>query len=53
MARENVSIVLAERPKDEIIPDQTFNVKKSPAPTPADLKDGQILVETLYLSLVC
>lgn len=52
MARDNVSIVLAERPKEDIIPNKTFNVKTSPAPSPSDLKDGQILVEVLYLSLV-
>lgn len=51
MARENLSICLAERPKDEIIPGQTFTQKVSPAPSPADLKDGEILVEVLYLSL--
>ncbi len=51
MGRDNTSIVLAERPKDEIIPNQTFNVKTSPAPSSSDLQDGQILVEVLYLSL--
>jgi NADPH-dependent curcumin reductase CurA len=51
MSRENLSIVLAERPTTDIIPGQTFTQKSSPAPTPADLQDGQILVETLYLSL--
>ncbi|KAJ4269513.1 hypothetical protein NW762_001174 [Fusarium torreyae] len=51
MARENLSVVLAERPTSDIIPNQTFNQKTAPAPTSADLKDGQILVETLYLSL--
>ncbi|KAF5715766.1 hypothetical protein FMUND_6683 [Fusarium mundagurra] len=51
MARDNLSIVLAERPTTDIIPGQTFTQKTSPAPTPADLQDGQILVETLYLSL--
>ncbi|MCJ1381251.1 hypothetical protein MMC17_004360 [Xylographa soralifera] len=45
------SIVLAERPKDNIIPGQTFSVKTNPAPTEDDLKDGQVLVESLYLSL--
>lgn len=51
MARDNLSIVLAERPKDVIVPGQTFTQKVSPAPTPSDLKDGEILVEVLYLSL--
>lgn len=51
MARDNLSVVLAERPVDDIIPGQTFHQKISPAPSPADLKDGEILVESLYLSL--
>ncbi|PNP40790.1 hypothetical protein TGAMA5MH_07230 [Trichoderma gamsii] len=51
MAVENLSIVLAERPTGEIVPGTTFNQKISPAPTSADLKDGEILVEALYLSL--
>ncbi|KAI1427655.1 hypothetical protein F5Y12DRAFT_144967 [Xylaria sp. FL1777] len=51
MARENKRFVLAERPKTHIVPGQTFRLEKSPAPTADDLKDGQILLETLYLSL--
>ncbi|KAF4976774.1 hypothetical protein FZEAL_6607 [Fusarium zealandicum] len=51
MARDNLSIVLNERPTSDIIPGQTFTQKTTSAPTPADLQDGQILVETLYLSL--
>lgn len=51
MARDNLSVVLAERPTNDIIPGQTFHQKITPAPTPDDLKDGEILVEVLYLSL--
>lgn len=51
MKQENLSVVLAERPKDNIIPGQTFNEKRTPIPSPADLQDGQVLVEVLYLSL--
>lgn len=51
MAVENLSVVLAERPTAEIVPGTTFTQKISPAPTSADLKDGEILVEALYLSL--
>ncbi|CAH0057543.1 unnamed protein product [Clonostachys solani] len=51
MARDNLSIHLAERPKGDIIPGTTFSQKRTPIPSPADLKDGEILVETLYLSL--
>lgn len=51
MSRQNTSIVLAERPEGDIIPGKTFATKTGPAPTEADLKEGQLLVETLYLSL--
>ncbi|TFB06706.1 Putative NADP-dependent oxidoreductase YfmJ [Trichoderma ghanense] len=51
MTVNNLSIVLAERPTDDIVPGTTFAQKVTPAPTPADLKDGEILVEALYLSL--
>ena len=45
------SVVLAERPKDEIVPGKTFKLKESVRPSAADLKDGTVLVETIYLSL--
>ncbi|KLU90996.1 NADP-dependent leukotriene B4 12-hydroxydehydrogenase [Magnaporthiopsis poae ATCC 64411] len=51
MERANTSVVLAERPVGNIVPGKTFAKKVQPAPTEADLKDGQILAETLYLSL--
>lgn len=51
MSRTNTSVVLAERPKGDIIPGQTFHQKTSPAPQASDLKEGEVLVETLYLSL--
>lgn len=51
MGRENLSIRLAERPTDNIIPGKTFKQVREPAPTADDLKDNEILVEALYLSL--
>lgn len=45
------TIVLAQRPTADIVPGQTFNIKQEPVPTEGDLKDGQVLVEALYLSL--
>lgn len=51
MPPTNLAIHLAERPTGEIIPGTTFVHKETPAPTGANLKDGQILVEVLYLSL--
>ncbi|KAK3385039.1 hypothetical protein B0H63DRAFT_394799 [Podospora didyma] len=51
MARQSLQIVLAERPTRDIIPGQTFRQKVVEAPTKADLKDGELLVESIYLSL--
>ncbi|RDL33833.1 NAD(P)-binding protein [Venustampulla echinocandica] len=45
------SIVLAKRPKGPILPGETFTTKSNPMISENDLKDGQILVEALYLSL--
>jgi NADPH-dependent curcumin reductase CurA len=45
------SVVLAQRPKTLIVPGETFSLKENPIITEKDLKDGQVLVETLYLSL--
>ncbi|KAL2889910.1 putative NADP-dependent oxidoreductase YfmJ [Ceratocystis lukuohia] len=47
----NLSIVLSERPVDDIIPGKTFVQKITPIPTADQLQDKQILVETLYISL--
>lgn len=51
MANENHQVVLAERPKAEIVPGKTFRLETVPLPKEADLKDREILVENLYLSL--
>ncbi|KAI1182270.1 hypothetical protein F5B17DRAFT_421202 [Nemania serpens] len=51
MARQNKTFVLAERTSTHIIPGKTFKLEVTPAPTADDLKDGQALIETLYLSL--
>ncbi|KAG7100568.1 NADPH-dependent curcumin reductase like protein [Verticillium longisporum] len=48
---ESLRVVLAERPKAEIIPGQTFKTEKQPIPREQDLKDGEVLVENIYLSL--
>jgi NADPH-dependent curcumin reductase CurA len=45
------SVVLAQRPTSVIVPGETFKLKENPILTEADLKDGQVLMETLYLSL--
>ena len=45
------SVVLAQRPNENIIPGETFSIKTNPSATESDLKDGQVLIEALYLSL--
>lgn len=51
MAPANVRVVLEERPKESIIPGRTFRKEIGPAPSSKDLKDGEILVEVLMISL--
>jgi len=45
------SVVLAKRPKGEIVPGETFTLKSNPIPKESDLANGQVLVQSLYLSL--
>ncbi|KAI4140252.1 MAG: hypothetical protein LQ340_007900 [Diploschistes diacapsis] len=45
------TIVLASRPKGHIVPEEQFKLIEKPRLTEADLKDDQVLLETLYLSL--
>lgn len=51
MSSQSLSVVLAERPKGPIVPGKTFHQKLAPTPQASDLKDGEILLESLYLSL--
>jgi hypothetical protein len=44
-------VVLAKRPKDLIVPGETFKIERKPLPTEASLKDGEVLLESRYLSL--
>ena len=50
-AKQSLTIVLRERPEGDIVPSQTFREEYVNAPTEADLKDGEVLYETYYLSL--
>lgn len=45
------SVVLAQRPKALIVPGETFKPKENPMVSEKDLKEGQVIIETLYLSL--
>ena len=52
MAPTYKSVTLAKRPKDNIIPGETFTlVSNNPAPSASDLKDGQVIFESNYLSI--
>ncbi|KAJ4293050.1 hypothetical protein N0V88_005714 [Collariella sp. IMI 366227] len=50
MSRQSLQLELAERPKGPIVPGRTFRIRKVPAPSESDLRDGQLLLETLYVS---
>ena len=45
------SVHLAKRPKGDIVPGETFSLKKFDAPKESDLHDGEVLLQVLYLSL--
>jgi len=46
------TLTLAKRPKSTIIPGETFQTNTTnKTPSPSSLKDGQIIYQTLYLSL--
>jgi NADPH-dependent curcumin reductase CurA len=45
------SVHLAERPSPNIIPGKTFYTKTNPKPSASSLKDGEVIFQTLYLSL--
>jgi NADPH-dependent curcumin reductase CurA len=45
------SVTLAERPTDKIVPGKTFTTKQQPIPDASSLKDGEVIFQTLYLSL--
>ena len=45
------SIHLAQRPKENVIPGETFSLRTNPLPKEQDLKDGDVVFRSLYLSL--
>ncbi|RFU33943.1 hypothetical protein B7463_g2348, partial [Scytalidium lignicola] len=45
------SLILAKHPKTNIVPGETFKLITNPIFTTDDLKDGQVLLETLYISI--
>lgn len=47
----NTSIHLAKRPKENIVPGETFEVRRTPIPKKEDVKDGQALIKVEYLSV--
>lgn len=50
-SHQNSALVLSERPTIGIVPGQTFRFESTPSPRIEDLKDGDIIVENLYLSM--
>ncbi|KAI5207155.1 NAD(P)-binding protein [Aureobasidium subglaciale] len=51
MSSQYQSVHLAARPKSEIVAGETFEVRSNAAPQESDLKDGQVIFRSLYLSL--
>ncbi len=47
----NTSIHLAKRPKEHIVPGETFEVRRTPIPREEDVPDGSALVRVEYLSV--
>jgi NADPH-dependent curcumin reductase CurA len=47
----NTSIHLVKRPKENIVPGETFEVRRTPIPRKEDVKDGYTLVRVEYLSV--
>ncbi len=45
------SLILAKHPKTNIVPGETFKLITNPVLTADDLKGGQVLLETLYISI--
>ncbi|TID24507.1 NAD(P)-binding protein [Venturia nashicola] len=45
------AVVLAKRPKGAIVPNETFAIKQHPVPKESDLKEGEVIFQSLYLSL--
>ncbi|KAJ5970722.1 Alcohol dehydrogenase C-terminal [Penicillium vulpinum] len=51
MSSEHIAVHLAQRPETNIVPGETFAVQKHATPSPTNLQDGDVLLESLYLSL--
>jgi NADPH-dependent curcumin reductase CurA len=51
MSPDMLTVRLAERPVDGFVLGQHLRHKKSPAPQASELKESQVLAETIYLSL--
>jgi NADPH-dependent curcumin reductase CurA len=45
------SVILAKHPKTNIVPGVTFKLTTNPILTADDLKNGQVILETLYISI--
>ncbi|QDS73581.1 hypothetical protein FKW77_001297 [Venturia effusa] len=45
------AVVLAKRPTGAIVPNETFAIKQYPMPRESELRDGEVIFRSLYLSL--
>jgi NADPH-dependent curcumin reductase CurA len=45
------AVTLAKRPNGAIVPNETFALKTFPIPKEGELKEGEVLFRSLYLSL--
>jgi len=45
------AVHLAKRPTAGIVPGETFVLKKHSVPSESDLQDGEVVLQSLYLSL--
>jgi NADPH-dependent curcumin reductase CurA len=45
------TVVLAKRPKGPIVQGETFALKQRAMPNESELKDGEVIFQSLYLSL--
>ncbi|KIV92789.1 hypothetical protein PV10_04055 [Exophiala mesophila] len=51
MASTFQSVVLSKRPEEHIVLGETFSVVDNPALSPDDLKDGEVIFQTKYISV--
>lgn len=51
MSSSYQAVVLAKRPKNNIVPGETFKLVTKSFPKASDLRDGEVIFESIFLSL--